>query len=106
MPKNLEVAKLIDAYGRLLSEKQLSVLEQYYFEDYSLAEIAQNENISRQGVNEAIKRAENLLSVYEEKLNLIKKNNEATTLIKALKNEISNEEASAIIGKLEKLHGI
>ena len=68
--KNLRVALLLDFYGELLTEKQRDFLEYYYNEDLSLAEIALNEGISRQGVRDAIKRAEHTLFDMEESLAL------------------------------------
>ena len=73
MAKNLQVTFLMDFYGEILTEKQLSFLEYYYNEDLSLAEIAENEGITRQGVRDAIKRAETQLFETEKKLGLVKK---------------------------------
>lgn len=67
MSKNLYVSALLDVYGEFLSEKQRVVTEHYYNDDLSLAEIAENEGITRQGVNDLIKRAEAQLMAYEEK---------------------------------------
>ena len=70
MGKNLAFSALLDVYGRFLSDKQRSLAEHYYNEDLSLSEIAENENITRQGVRDAILRAENILREMEEKLGL------------------------------------
>ena len=70
MPKNLEFSVLLDVYGALLTPKQFQVMELYYNEDYSLAEIAQTMGITRQGVHDAEKKSEKLLLGYEEKLGL------------------------------------
>ena len=59
MAKNMKVALLLDFYGDLLTEKQRDSLEFYYNDDLSLGEIAANLGISRQGVRDNIKRAEN-----------------------------------------------
>ena len=67
MSKNLYVSALLDVYGEFLSEKQRVVTEHYFNDDLSLAEIAENEGITRQGVNDLIKRAEAQLMAYEEK---------------------------------------
>ena len=61
MAKNLEVSFLLDFYGEMLTKKQHDFLVYYYDEDLSLSEIAENEGITRQGVRDAIKRAENQL---------------------------------------------
>ena len=58
MAKNLEIAVLLDLYGDMLTEKQRDFLGYYYNDDLSLSEIAENEGITRQGVRDAIKRAE------------------------------------------------
>lgn len=66
MPKDLSVSALLDFYGPFLSEKQRNLLHHYYNEDLSLSEIAENEQITRQGVRDLIKRGELQLKRYEE----------------------------------------
>ena len=68
MAKNLDFVLLLDCYGDLLTEHQRSVMEQYYCEDLSLAEIGAPLGITRQAVRSLIKRTEEILSHYEEKL--------------------------------------
>ena len=62
-----QMALLFDFYGELLTEKQRVLFDLYYNQDFSLGEIAENEGISRQGVHDAIARAEQALRNYEEK---------------------------------------
>ena len=59
--KNLEINYLLDFYGEVLSERKREVLEMYYNEDLSLAEIAGDIGISRQGVRDIIKKSEDEL---------------------------------------------
>ena len=73
MAKNLDVVLLCDYYGEMLTENQRKFIEYYYNDDLSLSEIAENEGITRQGVRDAIKRAENLLFDMESKLKFSKK---------------------------------
>ena len=73
MAKNLEISLLLDFYGDMLTEKQRDVVELYYNEDLSLAEIAAHSKITRQGVRDSIKRAEGILLEMEEKLGLAKR---------------------------------
>jgi len=73
MAKNLEISVLLDFYGQLLTEKQREVVGLYYDEDLSLAEIAEHAGITRQGVRDCIKRAENLLLDCEEKLGHVRR---------------------------------
>lgn len=70
MAKNLEVTMLFDIYGEMLTEKQRDFISYYYDDDLSLAEIAENEGITRQGVRDAIKRAEAQLFEFESHLGL------------------------------------
>lgn len=68
MAKNLELSYLLDFYGDVLTEKQREVMEQYYNDDLSLAEIAENFGITRQGVRDSIKRGESILLDLEDKV--------------------------------------
>ncbi len=73
MANNVEISILLDLYGETLTEKQRLYLDCYYNSDLSLSEIAENEGITRQGVRDAIKRAEALLFGMEEKLHFSKR---------------------------------
>ncbi len=68
MAKNLKITLLYDIYGDMLTEKQQEVLELYYNEDLSLAEIAEHLGVTRQGVSDSIKRGEHQLLQFEEVL--------------------------------------
>ena len=57
---------LFDFYGSLLTEKQQTYFDLYYNQDFSLGEIAEQEGISRQGVHDAINRAESVLQQMEQ----------------------------------------
>ena len=73
MDKISEVTLLLDFYGQLLTKRQYEIFELHYNNDLSLAEIAEQLNISRQGVFDSIKRGKTLLYQMEEKLGLVKK---------------------------------
>ena len=66
--KNLEISYLLDFYGDVLTEKQRDVMEQYYNDDLSLSEIADNFGITRQGVRDANKRGEGTILELEDKV--------------------------------------
>ena len=66
--KNLEISYLLDFYGDVLTDKQRDVMEQYYNDDFSLSEIADNFGITRLGVRDAIKRGEGTILELEEKV--------------------------------------
>lgn len=73
MAKNLEISLLLDFYGDMLTPKQHEVIEYYYNDDLSLAEIADNQGITRQGVRDSIKRAEMQLLEMEQRLGLARR---------------------------------
>ncbi len=91
MEKNVEISVLCEVYGKLLTEKQLAILEDYYDKDLSLSEIAENQNITRQAVRDIIKKGENKLFELEEKLGIMKR---------MLKQE---EKISIILAELTKI---
>lgn len=68
-----QIVLLKDFYGPLLTEKQQAILSLYYENDFSLSEIADDMNISRQAVYDLVKRAEHQLQQYEDKLGLVEK---------------------------------
>ena len=67
------MAMLFDFYGDVLTDRQKEFYDLYYNEDLSLGEIAENSNITRQGVRDVIVRAEAVLTELEEKTGLIKR---------------------------------
>ena len=71
--KDLNVGFLLDFYGDVLTDRRRDALDFYYNNDMSLSEIAEEMGISRQGVRDLIKKAEEELFFYEEKLGLAKK---------------------------------
>lgn len=73
LEKVSQIILLKDFYGPLLTEKQQAILNLYYENDFSLSEIADDMNISRQGVYDLVKRAEHQLIQYEKKLGLVEK---------------------------------
>ena len=73
MERIVEQTLLYDFYGELLTEHQKSIYEDFVLNDYSLSEIGEDRNISRQGVYDIIKRCDKLLNGYEEKLHLVQK---------------------------------
>ncbi|WP_407929592.1 YlxM family DNA-binding protein [Iocasia frigidifontis] len=83
LEKVIEIGMLFDFYGKLLTDKQQEAMELYYFQDLSLAEIAERLDISRQGVYDHLHRAEEILRNYENKLALVNR-------YLKLKDEIDN----------------
>lgn len=91
--KNMRLAYLIDFYIDLLDAHSQSILRAYYDDDLSLAEIAAGEGISRQGIRHIIKKSEELILFYEEKLGLAKKHEAleaAAETLSSVKNDITD----------------
>lgn len=77
---------LYDYYGELLNDKQRSYFEEYYFNNLSLGEISENNNISRNAIHKNIKATEEKLYFYEEKLGLYQKKKLLEDIIKDIKD--------------------
>ena len=90
MEKNVQISMLCQIYGKLLTEKQLSVLDDYYNQDLSLSEIAENNGITRQAVRDMIKKGENKLFEFEEKLEIMKRMLKQDAKIAVVLSEISS----------------
>jgi len=73
MEKIVEQGLLYDFYGELLTEHQKKIYEDVVYNDLSLAEIAQENGISRQGVHDMVRRCNRTLQGYEDKLHLIER---------------------------------
>lgn len=89
MAKDLTVSMLLDFYGELLTEKQFDALDGYYNSDMSLAEIAEEMRISRQGVRAVIKQGEAHLAEFEEKLNMAARFGEISRLTEEMRGILS-----------------
>ena len=72
MDKKILISMLCQIYGKLLTEKQFDYINDYYNNDLSLAELAENYGITRQAARDNIKKGENKLFEYEEKLQIMK----------------------------------
>ena len=73
LKKKIEISMLCEYYGSLLTTKQYTFLNDYYNNDLSLSEIADNNQITRQAVRDIIKKGEKKLFEYEEKLSFMKR---------------------------------
>lgn len=84
--KELKYASLLDCYGKLLSPKQRDAAELYYCDDLSLAEIAEHMGITRQGVRDQIKRAQEIMEEAESGLRIYEKE----TRLRAILSDIQS----------------
>lgn len=104
--KNLEVAVMLDFYSELLTEKQRDVIDLYYNEDLSLAEIAEHENITRQGVRDSIKRGEQVLFEMESALRLAEKSRILRGIAQKLEEKADNASPEDIRAAAAELRNI
>ena len=82
--KDMRISYLLDFYGELLDGHILGAMRSYYNDDLSLAEVAELFGISRQGIRHLIKKGEEQLSFFEEKLRLAERHNELSEAADAL----------------------
>ena len=82
--KNMKVAYLLDFYADLLDEHVRSVMKAYYEDDLSLAEIASDVGISRQGIRHLIKKGEERIEFFENRLGLAKRYDELSSVAEKL----------------------
>ncbi|MBO0959142.1 putative DNA-binding protein [Neobacillus sp. MM2021_6] len=108
LEKTTRMNYLYDFYYSLLTPKQQSYMSLYYLDDYSLGEIAEEYDVSRQAVYDNIKRTEAMLEEYEEKLLLFQKFQERSSLLRHVKELLKEESPSRqamleTVTELEKL---
>ena len=109
LDKTIRINLLYDFYHELLTEKQQTFLLYYYQDNYSLGEIAEQFEISRQAVNEHIKRAEFMLEEYETKLQLLRKHTARRELHNELRKAaeaMPREEKHTVINLLDRIDRI
>ena len=90
--ENIYLAKLFDAYGALLSEGQQKIMSFYLNDDFTISEIAENLNISRQAVMDSISKADKKLRDYENKLQFVKITDALIEENQILKEKLSKKE--------------
>ncbi len=108
MEEKIKISMLLEFYGKLLTLKQYNLLNDYYNNDLSLSEIAENENITRQAVRDFLKKGEKKLFEYEEKLGVMKKNivqekkiDEILSEISKIENNFTDEEIVNVLDDIK-----
>ena len=104
--KNLNFGYLLDFYRKVLPDRTAEMIDLYYNEDLSLAEIADNFGITRQGVRDAIKRGEDELTKLEENLKLTEKIERLDFEIEKLKKIAQDKNYTDILKISDKLSEI
>lgn len=97
---------LFDFYSSLLTEKQQEIFDLHYQQDLSLGEIAEIQKVSRPAVFDILKRTEEALNTYEERLSLVKKYLASSLIIGNIKAEISRIEGRANQQRIENLNNL
>ena len=107
LEKTTRLNMLYDFYAPLLTNKQIEYMELYYLEDYSLGEIANVNEVSRQAVYDNIRRTEKVLEMYEEKLLLydkfLKKQQVVERLRLSILSDVDKEELLRLVKQLENI---
>lgn len=103
MEKNVEMSILLEIYGKLLTKKQYELLNDYYNNDLSLSEIAENNNITRQAVLDVIKKGECKLFELEEKLLIMEKMLKQEKVLQIVFNELEKLQDVASDKKAERI---
>lgn len=97
MENALKYSALFDLYGDLLTDKQRTYFTEYYFDDLSLSEIAENHDMSRNGVHKQIKDVLHKLDFYEEILHLSLKKEKICAIIEKIEDKKIKEELKEIL---------
>ncbi len=100
MEKHINLGLLNDYYGALLTEHQSEMIRLYYDMDLSLAEIAEQYKITRQGVREVLLRSQKKLEEYEQKLGLVAKIATITAKLEDVISQCNDSKASQEIQKI------
>ena len=103
MEKKVEIGMLYEIYGNLLTKRQQNVLNDFANCDLSLTEIAENNKITRQAVNDIVKKGEKRLLEYERKLGIMKKTIDQEKQIQNILLELSKITDNSSDKKVEKI---
>ena len=90
LEKTVRMNILFSFYKELLTVKQAQYMADYYEEDYTLAEIAANNGVSRQAIYDSIKRTEESLLDYEEKLQLVEEFEERKKVLQQIRTHLKD----------------
>ena len=91
MESRLYLTYLYDIYGNLLTDKQRKYFEAYYFENLTLSEISETEDISRNAIHKHILDAANKLETLEKELKIYEKNKKIISFAKKLNKDLEKE---------------
>ncbi len=101
MEEKVRISILLELYGNLLTDKQYEFMDLYYNQDFSLSEIGDNENITRQAVRTILLKSRKKLEEYESKLKFMQKEEKIKEYIKELENTKIDNDQKKIITKIK-----
>ena len=113
MEEVIYLNELYDFYGSLLTDKQRDYFENYYFNNLSLGEMAENYGVSRNAIHKQLKIVEERLKYYEENLELLKKSKKAEELVQKIQGEnwfefdivVATPDMMGVVGRLGRVLG-
>ena len=100
MDKNVKMSMLLDLYGKLLTDTQSDTVSLYYDQNLSLSEIAEELQITRQGVRKNLTLAEERLLHYEEKLGFLKQKLAQNAILEEVIRSVKEQEIQEKLRKL------
>ena len=101
MEEKIEISILLNLYGNLLTETQKTYMDLYYNQDYSLSEIGDNENITRQAVRTILVKSKRKLYEYEQKLKFMEKENSIKKLVEKIQSSKDDLERQNYLRKIQ-----
>ena len=103
LEKAFEIIELYDLYQALLTDKQKEYFESYYFDNFSITEISENKEVSRNAVHDQLKKTVIKLNDFEKKLELKVLSKERNNLIKKILEVSKDDEITLLLTELKKV---
>lgn len=105
-PDHMLIGLWLDFYGPLLTARTRDVLDLYYDHDLSLAEIAENLDISRQAVHDKVRQGSRLLEEYETKLGLAARHQAISKQLQVLRKQLESDDREAVIKQVSQIENL
>ena len=103
LQKAFDIIELYDLYQALLTDKQKEYFESYYFDNFSITEISENNEVSRNAVHDQLKKTVIKLNDYEKKLKLKDLGKERNNIINKILEVSKDDEITLLLTELKKV---
>ena len=103
MDRIVELGQLMDYYGPVLTERKYQLVSQYVYEDLSLREISERENISRQAVHDAVLTAESELREMEDRIGMIRRARKIQDIVRDLMKRVEDPEVLEQLDRIQRI---